>query len=118
MNRELEISLTRSTRSHRIRINLVVASLVRDIFGSVTMDQLLSDKSERLLTGDLPIPELVAVAAWYFWWQRRQLTKFEVVQPHWRMEISNKALAINFLRATIQSWNGERRNIDGRNQHM
>ncbi|KAI5002304.1 hypothetical protein ZWY2020_026954 [Hordeum vulgare] len=64
------------------------------------MEQLLFDKPEATASADLHFPELVAVAAWYLWWQRRQLKKGEHIQPVGRAAMTIKALSTNFWHAS------------------
>ncbi|KAM3271769.1 hypothetical protein ACQJBY_042149 [Aegilops geniculata] len=69
---------------------------MEDRSGSVTMEILLRNHSS---IGDLPAAELITVAAWYIWWQRRQFVKGETISDAHHSAISIKVLAMNYVRA-------------------
>lgn len=75
-------------------INRAVA---QDRSGSVTMEIL--GRIEGAV-GELPKAELFAVAAWYIWWQRRQIVKGETVQAPDRTALAIKVLCTNFVRSS------------------
>ena len=72
-------------------------SVLEDRSGAITMDTLMG---QQTLIGEIPMAELVAVASWYIWWQRRQLVKGEPVRPPDCTAVSIKVLATNFVRAS------------------
>ncbi|SPT20248.1 unnamed protein product [Triticum aestivum] len=45
------------------------------------------------------IPELLATACWFIWWQRRQLVRGEPVQNSEQTALSLHALTLNFVKA-------------------
>ena len=51
--------------------------------------------------GDLPRAELAVIAAWYIWWQRRQIVKGVQVQTPEKTALSIRVLATNCLRSII-----------------
>lgn len=58
-------------------------------------------------SGELPIPELTMVAAWYIWWQRREFVKGETIQTPKRTAISIRVLATNYVRAYKPKYNNQ-----------
>ena len=50
---------------------------------------------------EVPTAELDVVAAWYIWWQRRQIVKGVKVQTPEKTALAIKVLATNYLRSTI-----------------
>ncbi|XBH81254.1 hypothetical protein VPH35_106843 [Triticum aestivum] len=48
------------------------------------------------------LPELVSIASWYLWWQRRLIVRQEPVQPPTRTGQPIRALALNFVRASCK----------------
>ena len=71
-------------------------AVMQDRSGSVTLEILAKMQS---VTGDLPSAELTLLAAWFLWWQRRQLVRGESVQNAERSVVSIKVLLTNFMRA-------------------
>lgn len=68
-------------------------AVAEDRSGSVTMEIL--GRVQAAVCGLLKA-ELIAVAAWYIWWQRRQFVKGERIQAPDRSAISIKVLCTNF----------------------
>jgi ribonuclease HI len=68
----------------------------QDRSGSITVEILC--RTNSVIDG-LPVAELMMVAAWYLWWQRRQHVKSEPIQTPERAAISIKVLATNYTRA-------------------
>ena len=62
--------------------------------GAITMDILMRGRSP---IGELPMAELIAVASWYIWWQRRQFVKGEEIRPPECTAVSIKVVATNFV---------------------
>lgn len=50
----------------------------------------------------MDLPELIATASWYIWWQRRLHVRGEVVQPPARTGPAIHALTLNFTRAAAK----------------
>ena len=71
--------------------------MAEDRSGYVTMGILERTDSS---IGELPVAELVVVAAWYMWWQRRQFVRGESIQSPERTVVTLKGLATIFLRAS------------------
>nr|XP_020176446.1 uncharacterized protein LOC109762044 [Aegilops tauschii subsp. strangulata] len=69
---------------------------MQDRSGSVTTEIL--SQAQGISEG-VPMPELILVAAWYLWWQRRQHVKGEEIQTAEKTAISIRVLATNFTRA-------------------
>ena len=68
-----------------------------DRSGPVALEEMLCNNIETL--GDLKhvrIKELLAVGAWYIWWQRREAVKGEKVAPPARSSFAIQALTLNY----------------------
>lgn len=76
--------------------NIVAEAARQDRPGSITVEILSRINS---VTDGLPTAELMMVAAWYLWWQRRQHIKGEPSQNPERAAISIKVLATNYTRS-------------------
>ena len=48
--------------------------------------------------GGVGLPEIILTGAWYIWWERRQFTHGEALQPTHRSAISIVVLATNYWR--------------------
>ena len=72
-------------------------AIAEDRSGSITMEIL--QRAQDSADG-LPKAELFAVAAWYIWWQRRQLVKGESITSPERTATTIKVLCTNFFRAS------------------
>lgn len=70
-------------------------SVLQDRLGSFTMSTLMY---KHEITEGLPMAELMAVASWYIWWQRRQLVKEKWIPSPDRTAVSILVLATNFFR--------------------
>ena len=79
-------------------LNEVINKVVMDGRSrSGTMEVLERNQSH---VGDVPVAELIVVASWFIWWQRRQFVKRETIQTPYRIAISIKVLTTNFVRAS------------------
>ena len=58
----------------------------------------------------IELPELIATASWFVWWQRRQQVRGEEVQTLLRSALVIHALALNFTRAAAKQTTAPRRN--------
>jgi ribonuclease HI len=95
-----------------------------DRSGSVVLEEILRSPIKKSpVLGQLGLQEIVLVASWYIWWQRREAVKGERVAPPLRSAFSIQALALNYglaaKRATPKqvqwikpSWNNYKANID------
>nr|XP_020186036.1 uncharacterized protein LOC109771748 [Aegilops tauschii subsp. strangulata] len=81
--------------------------MAEDRSGSITMEIL-----SKLQGNDheLPRAELALVAAWYIWWQRRQIAKGIEVQDSSKTALAIRVLTTNYLRSA--SSKGTTRTID------
>jgi ribonuclease HI len=70
--------------------------VAQDNSGSVTLEILSKVEGG---SGEVPIPELMMVAAWYIWWQRREFVKGETIHTPERTAICIRVLATNYVRA-------------------
>ncbi|KAI5004855.1 hypothetical protein ZWY2020_032098 [Hordeum vulgare] len=52
-----------------------------------------------MILQDIPIVELILVAMWFIWWQKRQVAKGETVMTPEQTTISIRVLATNFVRS-------------------
>ena len=88
------------------RARLVLATLgliaeidkpvIQDRSGYVNLDTLIRLQK---LAGDIQMAELILVAMWFIWWQRRQVSKGETISTPEQSAISIRVLATNFVRA-------------------
>ena len=76
--------------------NVIEDAVMQDRSGSVTTEILSRAQGS---SDGVPMPELILVAAWYLWWQRRQHVKKESIQTAEKAAISIRVLATNFTRA-------------------
>ena len=74
--------------------DVILEAVEQDRSGSITVEIICKIKS---VTEGLSIAELILVAAWYLWWQRRQ--HVETIQTADRAALSIRVLATNFLHA-------------------
>lgn len=77
-------------------LDAIQRATVEDRSGSVSMEIL--SKLDAVSDG-LPVAELAVVAAWYLWWQRRQLVKGIVIQTPEKTTLSIRVLATNYIRS-------------------
>ena len=70
-------------------------AVVQDRSGSITLDILIR---LHMTTHDIPTAELILVAMWFIWWQRRQVVMGETVPTPEQSAISIRVLATNFVR--------------------
>ena len=75
---------------------IIAKAAEQDRSGSITVEILCRNNS---VTEGLPTAELIAVAAWFLWWQRRQHVKGEAIETPDKAAISIRVLATNFIRA-------------------
>ena len=69
--------------------------------GSVVLEEILRWPVQRSpILGHLGLQEVVAVGAWYIWWQRREFVKGEKVINPTSTAFSILAITGNFSRAT------------------
>ena len=77
--------------------HLIEQALLVDRSGSVVLEELLR---KHIITPDhlshIGIKEVIAVGAWYIWWQRRQVVKGEKVAPPRCTSFSIQALTLNY----------------------
>ena len=85
----------------------VQEAMAEDRSGSITMEIL-----SKLQGNDheLPRAELALVAAWYIWWQRRQIAKGIEVQDSSKTALAIRVLTTNYLRSV--SPKGTSRTVD------
>jgi ribonuclease HI len=68
--------------------------------GGAVLEALLRDKlAAAPMTPEVDRNDLIAVAVWYIWWERRKATHGEVVQSPARTAQSISTLTLNFSRA-------------------
>lgn len=102
---DIKHALFTCSRARAVWKALVVEKLISDATlvdrsGAEVIDFLVCDKStQRQFLEPIDLPELVATAGWYIWWQRRQRVRGEVVQPPVRTAPAIHALTLNFVRA-------------------
>jgi hypothetical protein len=83
-------------------------ALAYDRVGSVVLEYLIgSGRRPSPVMGQSDLQTLVAVGAWYIWWERRQTVKGEKLPPPQRSGMSITVLAANYLAAA-------RSKVDGR----
>jgi hypothetical protein len=70
-----------------------------DRLGSVTLEHLVCVKPNQVQSDELTHPDLAAVAAWYIWWQRRQVVNGDHVQSPERTVVAIRVLVKNYSRA-------------------
>jgi hypothetical protein len=67
------------------------------ISGSVVLEKILRSPCKKSpILGQLGLQEIILVAAWYIWWQRREAVKGEKVAPAARSAFSIQALTLNY----------------------
>lgn len=71
-------------------------AVLQDRSGSISLEILVRLRSVR---HEIPVAELILVAMWFLWWQRRQCTKGESIQTPEQSAMSIWVLATNFVRA-------------------
>jgi hypothetical protein len=72
----------------------------REIDGGVVLEALLRDKRAKApLITELDRNDLIAMAVWYIWWERRQATHGKMVQSPVRSAHAISVLALNYSRA-------------------
>lgn len=80
-----------------LRLHGIIFEAVKeDRSCSVTLEILTRNLS---ITDGLPTAELIMVASWYIWWQRRQHVQGETIQSPDRTAILVRVLATNYIRA-------------------
>jgi hypothetical protein len=68
--------------------------------GGAVLEALLRDKQASApLTSELLRNDLLAVAVWYIWWERRQVTHGETIQSPQRTAQAILTLSLNYSRA-------------------
>jgi hypothetical protein len=68
--------------------------------GGAVLEALLRDKLVAApMTPEVDRNDLIAVAVWYIWWERRKATHGETVQSPARTAQSISALTLNYSRA-------------------
>lgn len=75
-------------------LNTIRKAITEDRSGSITVEILI--KLNMTING-LPIAELASVAAWFLWWQRRQLVM--MIQSPKKTTLSIRVLATNYIRS-------------------
>lgn len=75
----------------------ICRAISEDRSGSVTMEILCRAQGA---SNELPKAELIAVSAWYIWWQRRQFVRGVSIQSPDCTATSIKVLCTNFIRAS------------------
>ena len=63
---------------------------------SILEELLYSSPGQSMILGQAPLAELVAVACWYLWWERRQISRNIQVQSPERSVVAIKVLSSNF----------------------
>jgi ribonuclease HI len=82
-------------------------ALVYDRAGSVALKYLIgSDRRSSPVMGQPDLQTLVAVGAWYIWWERRQAVKGEKVPPPLRSAMPIIVLSANYLAAARSKGDG------------
>jgi hypothetical protein len=72
-------------------------ALSLDQSGSVVFEELLqSPINKSPILGQLGLQKTISVAAWYIWWQCREMVKGENVAPLERSAFSIQALTVNY----------------------
>ena len=80
--------------------NTISNALLMDRSEAAVLEFLLCDQvHQKAYMDQFDLPELIATASWYIWWQRRMHVRGEVVQPPGRTGQSIHALTLNFTRA-------------------
>jgi hypothetical protein len=79
---------------------LIQSACTIDRVGQAVLDYILCTKQRFTpLLGCANIPELVAIACWYLWWERQQFTNGETFQDPSRAARSNDVLYSSFYAA-------------------
>jgi hypothetical protein len=72
----------------------------RETDGGAALEALLRDKRAKApLIPELDRNDLIAMAVWYIWWERRQATHGETVQSPVQSAHAISVLALNYSRA-------------------
>ena len=71
-------------------------AVIQERSGYVNLDTLIRLQK---LAGDIQMAELILVAMWFIWWQRRQVSKGETISTPKQSAISIRVLSTNFVRA-------------------
>lgn len=88
----------REVWAHLGLLDTVQKAISEDRSGSITMEILL--KNTSIIEG-LPVAELISVAAWFLWWQRRQIMKGIGIQNPEKTALSIRVLATNYFRSSL-----------------
>ena len=80
--------------------NFVEQAVIGEYSGSTILEDIMCmPKQFTPVLGSLKIQELIAVACWYIWWQRREIVKGESVADPSRTSFAINALTANFIPA-------------------
>jgi ribonuclease HI len=91
--------------------NSISDALLVDRSGATVLEFLLCDQAlQKTYMNQFELPELIATASWYIWWQRRMHVRGEEVQSPVRTGPSIHALTLNFTRAMAKPVTGPRVN--------
>ena len=74
-------------------------AMVLEMSGVPMLETLLMDTSNTPLNPEIRTCDMVAVAAWYIWWERRRATHGESIQAPQRTTQSIMVLALHYKRA-------------------
>jgi len=69
--------------------------IVADPSGSIVLEEVIN-RGEQVNGLDLGLAELILTGGWYLWWERRQLTHGETVQPPTRSGLAIVSLTKNY----------------------
>ena len=70
-----------------------------DRLGSAMIETVLCDaKYQQIYMEPVLVSDVIYVACWYLWWQRRQIVNDENVQNTKKTALAIQALAMNYVR--------------------
>ena len=74
---------------------MITSTLRLDKSGSENLAQILTDPSNRSLAfGQIGLKEIIAVGAWYIWWQRGEAVKGVKVAPAMNTTLDHRRCAL------------------------
>ena len=72
-----------------------------DYAGEAILEYLLSLPDQELcIMGTRNVRDMIAISAWYLWWERRKLVHNETTQNAQQISMGIRALAANFVNAS------------------
>jgi ribonuclease HI len=90
-------------RAKQIWSDLGLSELIESVMevdrsGSVVIEEIIRRGDRVEAIGNIGLAEIVLIAGWYIWWERRQLVHGEKVQTTFRSAMSIRVLAMNYMK--------------------